>query len=176
MRKDFFALKEELVPRITKLENEIELFYFRCGLFEKEPSGCKSILDYSELGKNFYGDHIHNDRFLVIKGTERVNVRAVNQVTGEINYAIDQLENKHSIIFEPGGIYKEMHLVHGCITTISRDPNSINLFNFFSKNILYGFKKMGAFYVSEGAIRLNEKGGRLVTISINSPEEYDLKL
>lgn len=176
MDRHFFGTKNDLMPGIKSLESDVELKYVLCGLFDShEPQVYFSILDFNNLCKHKNGDHVFNDGYLVVERSENVFVQKVPQISGGVKYSISQLNNPNSV-FETGGIFEEKNLVHGRIATISTTPKAKILFKNLSKYITKGFKKIHSFYVGEEAYNFGKNGGRLITIGIKSPVEYDLKV
>lgn len=176
MDRHFFGTKNDLLPGIKNLESNVDLKYVLCGLFNSSKQKIYvSILDYKNLFKHINGDHVFNDRFLVVNKDENISIRKVPQVIG-VKYAIDQLDNPNSVIFEVGGIYKEKNLIHGRISTVSNTFEAKALFKELSTHITKGFKKIGTYYVGEDAYSFGKNGGRLITIGIKTPIEYDLRI
>lgn len=99
-----------------------------------------------------------------------------HNVIREIRYELGPSLNPESVVFQPGGIYNnEMVLVCGHIGTATKAPGSINLYNTFVKYVTAGFEKIREYRVGPEALRLMEEGYRMVTISVGSSPEYDLK-
>ena len=101
-------------------------------------------------------------------GTERL-------ISG-IRYDLSQKRNPDSVVFRPGGVYKgERVLVCGHIATLSKSPVAMSLYRAFVASIIRGFEKIGSYRVGPEAIRMMDEGHRMVTISVGSPREYDLR-
>lgn len=91
-------------------------------------------------------------------------------------YFLSQKLNPDSIVFSPGGVYKDQPaMIAGHIGTISQSSNALTLYKGFVRAITKGFEKIGSYYVGPEAVRLMQQGYRMVTISIGSPVLYDLK-
>jgi hypothetical protein len=90
-------------------------------------------------------------------------------------FTVDQDMNPTSIVFWPGGLYQDHALICGHIGTISDNAESIDLYESFRTTVLKGFTKIKSYYVGPEALRRLDSGWRLVTISVRSPAEYDLR-
>jgi hypothetical protein len=104
----------------------------------------------------------------VAKGTERS--------LSDIRYDLSQKLNPDSIIFRPSGIYDgERVVVCGHIATLSKSRIAAGLYRTFVRSVTNTFEKIGSYRVGPEAVRLMDEGYRMVTISVGSPREYDLR-
>lgn len=175
-QKHLFAVKADLEAGIRHAESGMTLKYVLAGMSDSPDFHVyESLFDYEQLGANTYGDHIRGDCFLVLHKSEKVNAEKVPQRRGGAKYVVYQDKNPHSITFQPGGIYDPNHLVCGHIATISESMVSLELFKNFSRAILKDFKKVGNYYVGPEALKMLDRGVRLITMGIDEPPEYDLK-
>jgi hypothetical protein len=93
-----------------------------------------------------------------------------------ISCLLSQKLNPDSIVFSPGGVYKDQPaIIAGHIGTISQSSNALSLYKSFVKAVTKGFEKIGSYYVGPEAARLMAQGHRMVTIGLSSPGLYDLK-
>jgi len=134
-----------------------------------------SLLDVPSLGTNTTGDHITGDHYLILPKDHDVRFESVLQEKGGIHYFVDQSLNPVSITFLPGGIYQRQNLICGHIGTVSKHPESIEMYKSFTKAVTKGFRKIGNYRVGAEALRLMDRGFRMITIGVRSPPEYDLK-
>jgi len=176
MDRHFFGTYDDLKNGLMLIESHINLTYWLHGVFdESEPPKYNSIFDYKSLGIHSTGDHVLGDKFVVTKKETKFFIASIKQDVGGVKYAVDQLYNPDSIIFEAGGIYKNDFLVHGRISSVSSSEGSKELFKLFSK-VVKGFKKVNGWFVGDEAYKMLVEGKRLITISIKSPVEYDLRV
>jgi len=174
----FFAIIEDVEKAILDIESIIEVQYYKTGLLDiKSIPTYKSVFDTPNIGFTFSGDWNRIDNYLITKKSTTVNVREVPQRTGEMKYAVDQMNNPKSIEMKLGGIYQEKGniIVAGRIATISEDADSNQLYKLFTTKIKKELKKIGAFYVGKKAEEKLKLGWRLVT-NEKSPKEYDLAI
>jgi hypothetical protein len=145
------------------------------GLFDSpnvEPQ--ESLLGNPNLGSMTVGDANHEADYLVFTRGISIEVRPVPQRRGGIKYAVDQLANPKTIAFRPGGAFGQACLIAGQVGTASDDPNSLELFQLFSKQTRHQFAKIKSSFVGKEAGELLDKGWRL-TANAKSPTLYDLK-
>lgn len=89
---------------------------------------------------------------------------------------LSQKLNPDSLVFSPGGVYKDQAaIIAGHIGTISNSAPSLTLYKAFSKAIFKNFEKIGSYHVGPEAVKLMQRGYRMVTISIGSSPIYDLR-
>ena len=164
-----------------------------------------SLLEWHGLGRNTTGDHMSGPCFLVVRRDAEVTLEPIpqgrdsalrsrtallsecdyiqanapkgNEPSGSgIRYDLSQKLNADSIIFRPGGVYAdERVLVCGHIATISKASIAEGLYRTFVRNVTGAFEKIGSYRVGPQAMRLMDEGYRMVTISVGSPREYDLR-
>ena len=174
----FFMLLEDIEKTIRDFESLIEIQYYRTGLLDsKNIPTYNSLFEAPNIGVALSGDWNRVDNYLITKKSTQLNIREVPQRTGEIKFAIDQMNNPKSIELKLGGIFKEKEnvIVGGRIATISEDSDSLELYKLLSTKIKKEFKNIGAFYVGKSAEEKLKIGWRLVT-NEKSPKEYDLAL
>lgn len=172
----FFALFEDLEPLVKDIENRLDIQYFKSGMHESENIiQYNSIYEIPNAGFTSSGDWNKIDSYLVVKKNTLLNIREIQQKTGAIKFAVDQMINPNSIEIKLGGIYteKENVIVAGRVATISNDDDSDELYKVFTKLFKKEFKKNGFFYVGKFAQEGLQKGWRLVTNEKLS-KEFDL--
>ena len=99
-----------------------------------------------------------------------------DQPAANVRYDVSQKLNSDSIVFSPGGVYNnEPVVICGHIGTISASAVAQDLYKTFVKALTAGFEKIGNYRVGPEAIRLMDRGYRMVTIGIGSPAAYDLR-
>jgi hypothetical protein len=175
--KHFFATKEDLVPGIQRIELKRTLKYVLAGKSEtRECVTYDSLLDFELLGTNLSGSHVIGPHFLVMDRNEEPSVEEVLQQNGGVLYFLNQMQNATSIAFWPGGLYEERNLICGHINTASANKESLDLFRDFSRTVTKGFQRIGSYFVGPKALVLMSQGVRMVTISVKSPSEYDLRV
>ncbi|WP_018756446.1 hypothetical protein [Paenibacillus terrigena] len=171
----FFASKSDIEAVLQNIESAYLLKYVRCGLFDNEyVKVYDSALDIEGLGYSESGN-VSNQSYLVLERTTPLNIRSVPQQRGGVKYAIDQMENKTSFIFAPGGLYRDEYIIFGRISTVNSVPEELKVFKEFTKKMIKMFSKVGRYYIGpEAKLLSNER--RLITINANQSIEYDLKL
>jgi len=158
--KNLFATRGDLEPGLADAERSRELRHV-------------SLAGMEGLGISRTGNHLEPS-YLVAPRNVAVAARAVPQRKGGVLFALDQMENPSTFVFQPGGIFEQQCLVAGHIGTIHEDPIGKELLQDFSRAVTRGFKKVRSYWVGPEALTLLDSGVRLVTISAKEPSEYDL--
>lgn len=164
----FYGTKNDLKLLLQAIESKLALKFITVGLFDSSHIKSKiSLNSDNSLGQESL-------KYLIIDRELPFKIRKVPQKDGKMKYALDQLENPKTIVFQPSCEIGEKCLINGEIGTISSDPDSQRLFKLFSKEIRSQFIKIRAFYVGKEAIKLLDNGWRL-THSAETPAIYDLR-
>lgn len=172
----FFALIDDIDGIIREIESMLEVQYYKTGLFDiKAIPTYQSLFSTPNIGRAISGDWNKIDGYLIVKRTMPIKIREIQQRSGELKFAVDQMTNPKSIEIKLGGVYKDNVIVAGRIATISEDIESIELYRLFTSKIKKGSKKIGSFYVGKKAEEKLKMGWRLVT-NEKLPKEYDLAI
>jgi len=175
MDTEIFATRSDLMVGLKRIESQKDLHYAICDLLKtNETKVLNSLLHVEEVGYNTTGQYITGIQFLVVEKKYKIKTRSVKQKKGGYLYAVDPLENPHSIIFQPNGIYDDSCLIKGVIGTVSESKKSIELYHFFRREIIVGFKKIKGCYIGPDAMKLAQSSVRLITMHVQQPPEYDL--
>lgn len=171
----FFATRADMEAGIREIEAMKPLLYTAKGSFSAPQREFESALLLPDFGTLQNGHHSLEPAYLVMSAKQPTEVRKVPQNDGSVRYAIDQLQNPHSVVFQPSGIYNSSAIIMGALTTVSSHPDSLGLYNLFSQKIRQGFQKLKDVYVGPEALALAKQGYRL-TNDINRPASYDTKI
>lgn len=173
----FFATKKDLGTIIKLVESSRTLKYVHFGWFEGlNPIVYHSFFDFEDFGINKRGQATNVDiMFMVMDKSSEFFVEAVPQIAGGIKYGVTSMLNGQAIIFSQSGFYDEHTLIAGRCTTASPDDSSIEIYNLFRKIIQKNSTQVGYARVCTDAMEFMKNGGRMVTMGIDSPREYDLK-
>lgn len=170
-----FATKKDITEGLKSIESVMQLKYVLCGIFETPTIPVyHSLFDYNDLSINKTGDHIA-ETFIVMDAKAKILTEEIIDEKGKKLYSVYPNKNSNSITFSPGGIFANKHLVCGHIGTTSKNPEVIVFLRKFTKFLTKGFSKIQSYYVGPEAEIMLNKGARLITISVNSPDIYDLK-
>jgi hypothetical protein len=170
----FFATKRDLESIIMEVESKRMLQYIRAGLFDSpEIFVVVSGLNIPNLGIASHGDQVHEEKYLVDNLDSHITIREVPQFKGGMLYAIDQKINKQTIALRPGGLYQNIAIIAGEVSTCTENPASKELMNLFAQIIRRQFIKIKSFFVGPQAEQFLDVGYRLTT-SVKSPKEIDL--
>jgi len=171
----FFATKSDMLNRLKEIELVKKIKYTKCGGYDS-PNYIEfdSIDKFMNFGINTTGNH-QSESYLVQDASIPVVAREIKQSSGGVKYFIDQMVNQTSIVLWPSGIYNEDYLICGHIATISDEKTSLEFYKLFTKAFVKGYKKVGRYYIGPEAFTLSTKM-RFITMNVNQPLEYDLKV
>jgi hypothetical protein len=170
----FYATRDDLEPVIRSIEATASFNYVLTGLqssriFPTYSSG----LEIPSLGRATGQSAVHCEAYLVVPKETQVLIRDVPQRAGGVMYAVDQLINPDSIVFQPGGVLDDSVVISGEAGTTAQTEKATEIFSLFRKWLKNDFQRRQSFYVGPNALQLKEKGSRL-TANLKSPREYDL--
>jgi hypothetical protein len=175
MDTKIFATRSDLMPRIEWIEWQKDLHYAISDMYKsKDIEILSSLLGIKEIGYNNTGQYTSGTQFLVVEKKYKIRTEKIRQKKGGYLYDVGPLKNPHSIIFQPGGIYNDSKLIRGSIGTVTESKKSIELYKFFSKEIVQGFTKIKDWYVGPEALKLMESGVRLITMHVHESPKHDL--
>jgi hypothetical protein len=126
------------------------------------------------LGLAPSGDSVHEPAFLVINRNNAVVVREVPQHKGGFKFAIDQLHNPDSTVFQPCGLHREGILIAGRIATTGATPAALALHQLMVRTVTRGFCRIQSYWLGPEALTLFQAGARL-TAAVQQPVTYDLR-
>lgn len=171
----FFATSEDLLEWLSSVKQADRVSYFEAGVFESPDfARFDSAASIPDLGYARAGDQVRESRYLVQYKDVPIEVRPIPQRSGYTRYAIDQLQNPASVVFQPGGSYGDSVIIAGSLGTATTDEQSLALFRSFATRLKSSFTKVQSFWVGPAAQDLWSRGVRL-TASLASPRDYDLK-
>lgn len=173
----FYATAQDLSEVLSSLESQKDLQYTLAGMFDsKELQTYLSYRDIPDLGRAFHRSAVANRRYLVSLQGTALRIRDVPQNKGGVLFAVDLSLNEDSIVFSPGGRYRNDVMLYGMIGALSPPPGaaSKNLYTFVAKGFRKDFKKVREYFVGPEALDLMASGVRL-TLDATTPPEFDLK-
>jgi len=170
----FYATREDLEPAIRGIESAASFSYALTGLhMSRVFPKYSSALEIPSLGRATGDSAVTCEAYLVVAKEEKISIREIRQNSGGMRYAVDQLVNPRSIVFQSGGVRAGGVIIHGRVATTARSEEAKEFFSLFRKWLKKNFQRHRAFYVGPAAMRLKEEGARL-TMAVQSPKEYDL--
>ena len=172
----FFLTKKDLELITKEFETRESVKYIKSGNHNTaDIKEIKKFCEFENMGIKMHDDH-QTESFLVIKEENELFLEKFYLVnTGEIKYAVYQRENLESIVFWPGGLYKDNYLIHGHTSTIHNNDVSKRLLSNLEKSIRKYSKKINGYYIGEDAMTLYGKV-RFITIYSGQKEEFDFEI
>ena len=161
-----FGTKKDLDNIFNEFQKNNIVNYYRCG--KSDSNKITDITKTDNFGFSLSGSHIGN-QYLVIKGDKIVRLD---------NYKhIYQKLNETSIVIDLGGLYAENIILPTTVSTIWYENESSKKIYNNLKSIIkrYSVSIVNGYMILKNAYDKKEQL-RFVTISVQSPKEYDLKL
>jgi len=188
----FYATRDDLIDITKRVESTLSIRYVRFGHVSKlPPESFDSAARIPNLGKATQESGTACEKFLICdshltirsrqlgkaadEGVERSYRKNVKAVVGVERFTIDQLYNPDTIIFNPGGIWKEKILLQGDLGVAHNTKVSKELMKHFKAAIKSTFIRVRAYWVGPQALKFLKSGKRLTPAEQCSPE-LDLKL
>lgn len=173
-RIHFYATREDLEPVFRGIEAAASFRYARTGSHASRAfPEYSSALEIPSLGRATGDQTMACEGYLVVPKEEKIEIREIRLASGGTRYAVDQLVNPRSIVFQSGGLYDVGIMIGGRAATTGQSEEANEIFSLFRKWLKKTFQKRQAFYVGPAAMRLKEEGTRLA-LGVHSPKEYDL--
>ena len=161
-----FGTKKDLENIFNEFQKNNIVNYYRCG--KSDSNKITDITKTDNFGFSLNGSHIGN-QYLVIKSDKIVRLD---------NYKhINQKSNETSIVIDLGGLYAENIILPTTVSTIWYENESSKKIYNNLKSIIkkYSVSMVNGYMILKNAYDKKEQL-RFVTISVQSPKEYDLKL
>lgn len=169
----FFATRADLLTVLESVGSTAPLKYVQCvHVASAKLQEFRSPEDIPSLGVSTSDSAISSDSFLVCGRDQEVHKREIQTPTA-LSYSVDQINNPDSVVLTPAGIRGDGYILHGRVSSASDSAMSKSLMKRFHAAFKAQFQKVNAFYVGREA-RLLQHAGRRLTISTQSPREFDL--
>lgn len=129
MQRHFYATSNNLLPVLNHIEAKLQLAYTLTGLFDKEVQDTHAngtILPKLEKWLNAE-NAIAGPAYLVTERSLPIQGRVIEQHDGSKKYAVDQLLNPDSVVFQHGGFYTGKILLSGRVATVSDTPAAMKI-------------------------------------------------
>ncbi len=160
-----FGTKKDLENIFNEFQEKNLIKYYKCG--KNENNEILDITKMEKFGISLDGSHIGN-QYLVLKNKETVMLDNYNHIYQKLN--------ETSIVIDLGGLYDKNTILPTTISTIwYENENSKKMYNDLKNMMKRNSKIVNGYMILKEAY--NEKEHlRFVTICIQSPREYDLKV
>jgi hypothetical protein len=173
--RHFFATAGDLRPGLQRFEDAFPVRYVQTGLFDsRAPVEFIAGASLPNLGVAASGDAIREPAFLVTNRNTSVVVREVAQREGGIKFAVDQLDNPDSTVFQACGLYQGKVLIAGRIATTGATSAALAVHQLMVRTVTKGFRRVQSYWLGPEALVLFHAGARL-TAAVQRPKTYDLR-
>ena len=170
-----FATKEDLFSIFFDFQQNVKIHYFKCGRMY-DLVEISDITKDTLFGINIKGNHTNNQWLICHNDTIPLK-RKNNMCLDKFIFFLDQELNESSVVINIGGVYEDNALFPTEISTIwYEDAESQELYTMLKKSCeKYTTCTQNGYLIGKNALLCKEKY-RFCTISIDSPQIYDLKL
>ena len=161
-----FGTKKDLENIFNEFQKNNIVNYYRCG--KSDSNKITDITKIDNFGFSLNGSHIGN-QYLVIKDDKIVRLDNCKH--------INQKSNETSIVIGLGGLYAVNTILPTTVSTIWYDNESSKKMYNKLKSIIkrYSDRIVNGYMILKNVYDKKEQL-RFVTISVQSPKEYDLKI
>lgn len=173
-RLRFFALRDDLLPVLQRVESKGSLRYTRFG--HSPTPRCESFVcaaEIPDLGIAKNESSINGDLYLVGEMDVAIKTRQIERNSGEVVFTVDQLANPDTVCFRPGGLWRGEILLYGEVATVSNTNRAQDLMKRFKNEMRKYFTSVRGNHVGPRALEMLRAGKRL-TLAEQSPPEFDL--
>ncbi len=169
----FFAVDGDLLPVFRDVEARADFKYLRTGHFSHaEPlKPLTSGVDIPQLGNANCDSSIACDSYLACYADTVIALRPINADM----IGIDQLWNPDTVTLTPSGKRTDEVALCGRLATASDSERANRLMRAFGTAIRKAFTRIEGYYLGPTALEWLKSGKRL-TISVQSPPEFDVSL
>lgn len=160
-----FGTKKDLENIFIEFQKNNSIKYYKCG--KNDGNKIQDITEIDKFGLSISGSHLGN-QYLVVNSNKIVNFD---------NHHIYQKLNESSVVVDIGGLYDENTVLPTTVSTIWYDnEDSKKIYNDLKKTVKrHCSKTVNGYMILENAYNQKEQL-RFITISIQSPRDYDLKV
>lgn len=174
--RHFFVTGEEAAERLGQTSAP-RLKYVRCEHYRSwRIPVFRSISEIPDLGISASGNHARDAVYLVLSRLTPLRREWLIPEGERLTFAVNQAENRSSLLVSFGGKHGASTLVAGRIATLHGRGRSGRLYDQVLESLTSGFVRQGAYWISPGAMALARQGWRLVTMDVRERVEYDLIL
>ena len=175
-RLGFFALRDDIMAIMSRIERNGSLEYRRFGVYPSpEVPVFTSVSEIPDFGVAVRGDMNHEPAYLATPAKCPFIPRVIPYSAGGQGYLVTQDENPSSVDLRSGGLYAPGVIIGGECRTRSRSASSTYMYErirgFFRRMCV----KVGDYFVAPLALELARQGARL-THQAAAPLQFDVQL
>ena len=173
-RRFFFATRSDLRPGLLAIEESIDL---ECVVYKMRAMPDFTLIDalssHAGLGQTSGHDVNTSPIYLLFRRGAVPAPKRVRQQDGGDKFIIEPSSN--CLILRSGGLHISGALVAGELQLpLNPSSEADDMFALCARELFRGFTRVKLYHVGPEALRGLRNGQRLATISIDSPDEYNL--
>ena len=171
----FFAAEGDLAPVFDAVESTSALQYVWASMCDtSDVLRLRTYQEIPRIGIASSGDSNSEPFWLVADTAVTISVEAIPQKQGGTRYVADQWMNPQTVVLTLGGVFKDIAVIPGEVSTCTTDPDSRRLLERFRKEIPKRFVRIQSYWVGPQAEKFLNDGYRLTT-ALTDPPFTDLK-
>ena len=172
----FFATRLDLLPLLDFLERDQRIKYVRFDVYDHPGAPVHQRgIDIPSLGTADHESAEACTQFLVCHQDDDLLARRIDLYNGGVRYAYDQLINPNTIVFAPGGLWRENILLAGSFGSAPESDFSQRMMRRARSALRKRYRRINACYVGPEAEQLFLAGMRL-TFAEQAPRDFDLTI
>jgi len=170
-----YTLDEDLFALLSTIENQCKIKYVKAGRMggpiteEFETFGV-----IPNLGRAADKRARCSGSYLIVEKDYNVHVQTMKMLDGDLRLDVEQPSNPDSILFCPGGEWKDRTIITGDFSTISDSLVSLRLIRGVRSAVQETFTKIKQYWLGPEALIAFRDGWRLTHAADTSPD-YDLR-
>jgi hypothetical protein len=175
-RFDFFALRDDIVAIMSRVETNMALEYRLIDVYTSpEVPAFTSVSEIPKFGVAVRGDMNSEPSYLVTPAKGPFIPRVIPYRAGGRGYFVSQDENPSSVVLCWGGLYSPGVIIAGECATRSRTYSSTYIYERFQRVFRRMCVKVSDSFVAPLALEMAGNGARL-THEAAAPVQFDVRL
>ena len=171
----YFAARRDLIPVFIAVESKSPLQYIWSRMSDTpDILRLRTYQEIPSIGIAMTGDSNSEPFWLASDVDVAISVEAIPQKQGGTRYVADQRMNPQTVVLTLGGVFRDIGVIPGEVSTCTTDPDSRRLLELFRKEIKKHFVRIREYWVGPEAEILLDSGYRL-TPAVSAPTFCDIK-
>ena len=171
-----FTLESDLFALLSRIETQHKIKYVKAGRIDgRTTEEFDTFTAVPNLGRALGRREGDSGVYLIVEKGCSARVETMKMFDGNLRFDVEQSLNPDSILFRPGGEWKEQTIIRGDFSTISDSEVSSKLIRAVRSAIRRDFTKIDRyFWLGPDALQALRSGWRLTQDADMSPD-YDVK-
>lgn len=172
----FFLGAPSIRSAFEGVEHALQLKYARCGQFDSDSlDTIHSVEQIADLGVATNGSQVLESAYLAVHGHSEIRVRRISCNDGSTRWAVDQLENRASVVCRFGGRHESGAFIAGVVNTAWSSAFATMFLKLLRKQMNQVAELRSGFWCDDLVLQSHRSGSRLCC-DVRSPREFDVNL